>query len=471
MSTAPVIPLSLVTDVAVTVSLLAVASPLFNQGLIVGNSGRIPTTGANARLRPYASTQAMLADVFMAGDPEVIAAGLYFAQNATNPAPTLVWIGAQDPTAIAAAAIDGASAGTGYVVGDLLSITQAGASGAVFKVTTIGANGAITGGVITAQGTKYSVATGLATTGGTGTGAEINVTAIGETALQAVTACRAAQSAWYGCMVCTAADSDHLALAAYAQSAQPQMAYTYATADAAIPAGAANNLFAQMQALSYNRVLGFYSTTQGGLYPNNAYTAAAVLGFISGANTALANSYYTLMFKKLVGVAPEPLTVGQVIAIAGQPGVSNGLCGNVLITLDQTYSMMMQGLVPNGQNFGDIVQIDMLAADLQVSETNLLIESNTVPQDDGGQTIAINRANGACSRSQTRGFLTQGTWNGQQLLTIANGDALPNGYKCVSPSFSTQTQAQKALGQGMPIYIALNTAGAIRNLSIGVSIQ
>ena len=471
MATAPIIPLSLVVDVAVTVSAVGVTTPIFNQGLVVGNSGRIPTVGANSRVRAYASPTAMIADGFLPTDPEYISAGLYFGQNATNPAPTLLWVGAQDPTAIATAAIDGASAGTGYVVGDLLTITQVGASGGVFKVTSVGANGAITGGALTSQGTGFSIATGLSTTGGTGAGAEINITAIGETPLQAVTACRTAQSAWYGFMVCNATDSDHLALAGFAQSAQPQCAYPYATADAGILTGAANNLFAQMQALNFNRTIGFYSTTQGGLYPNNAYAAAAVLGWISGANTGLANSYYTLMFKQLVGIAAEPLSVSQVIAIAGQPGQSKGIGGNVFVTVDQTYSMMMQGLTPNGQNFGDIVQIDMLGADLQVSEFNLFTSQNTVPQDDAGQTLALNRANGACSRSQTRGFLTAGTWQGQQVLSVSPGDTLPNGYKCVSDTFANQSAAAKALGAGMPIYCVLNTAGAIRALTIGVSIQ
>ena len=40
------------------------------------------------------------------------------------------------------------------------------------------------------QGTGYSVATGLSTTGGSGTGLQVDITAIGESALQAAMACR-----------------------------------------------------------------------------------------------------------------------------------------------------------------------------------------------------------------------------------------------------------------------------------------
>lgn len=67
--------------------------------------------------------------------------------------------------------------GAAYVVGDQLVVVQPDASGCVLQVT------AVTGGVPTAYavvtpGTGYSVAVGLGTTGGTGVGALVNVTAI-----------------------------------------------------------------------------------------------------------------------------------------------------------------------------------------------------------------------------------------------------------------------------------------------------
>ncbi len=75
-----------------------------------------------------------------------------------------------------------AAGGTGYVVGDLLTIIQSGASNGVVKVTTVSA-GAVTGVSIAPTGTgkSYSAATGLGTTGGTGTGCTITITSVFQT--------------------------------------------------------------------------------------------------------------------------------------------------------------------------------------------------------------------------------------------------------------------------------------------------
>ena len=74
-----------------------------------------------------------------------------------------------------------AAAGTAYVVGDILTITQGGASGGQVQVTSIGSGGTIGGIAVYAFGTSYSVASALATTGGTGTGATINILSLAPT--------------------------------------------------------------------------------------------------------------------------------------------------------------------------------------------------------------------------------------------------------------------------------------------------
>src|SRR5579875_376965 len=86
------LPLSIVCNVAVQVSPIAAATPTFNQGLICGNSGVIPTSGTNSRVREYTSLAGMSADGFTSNMPEYLAAQLYFSQS---PAPQYLWIGAQ----------------------------------------------------------------------------------------------------------------------------------------------------------------------------------------------------------------------------------------------------------------------------------------------------------------------------------------------------------------------------------------
>jgi hypothetical protein len=81
---------------------------------------------------------------------------------------------------IAAISPTSASAGTGYVVGDSFSITgEIGASGATGTVTAVGTGGAVTGVSLTAGGTGYfGPAIDIATTGGTGTGLEVNINSV-----------------------------------------------------------------------------------------------------------------------------------------------------------------------------------------------------------------------------------------------------------------------------------------------------
>ena len=51
-----------------------------------------------------------------------------------------------------------------------------------------------------------------------------------------------------------------------------------------------------------------YSTTQGGLFPNNVYAAVAVMGYAMGADSGAANSYFALAYKEVAEVGTEPLT-------------------------------------------------------------------------------------------------------------------------------------------------------------------
>ena len=76
------------------------------------------------------------------------------------------------------------SGGTNYVVGDVLTCSVGG-TGAQVRVTSISPGGVVTGIELVHSGTAtgFTTGTGKATTGGTGTGCTINITAVGPTAL------------------------------------------------------------------------------------------------------------------------------------------------------------------------------------------------------------------------------------------------------------------------------------------------
>lgn len=80
------------------------------------------------------------------------------------------------PVGIGTFAID--VAGTGYTAGDVVTLVQGGASGGQLKVISVAA-GVPTALAFVAPGDGYTVATGLATTGGTGSGLTVSLTAVG----------------------------------------------------------------------------------------------------------------------------------------------------------------------------------------------------------------------------------------------------------------------------------------------------
>lgn len=470
------LPLNYIVNATATISPTAAPGLTFNQGLVVGSSPVIPSVGANSRIRFYSDTSAMLTDGFTVTEPEFLFADLYFGQTPTAAG---LWVGRQDLTAIQTVTI-GAAAGTGYSVNDIVTVVQPGASAGLVQIT------ATASGVPTAvqvvggsQGTGYSVAVNLTTTGGTGTGLELNITAIGETPLQSVAACRIASPAWYVCQfVGTVADSDHLAIAAYIQGAYPSSCYFITSGEAAILNGTAGNLAAELQAAKYSRSLIAYSTTQGGAAPNNVYATGALMGYAMGANTGAAASMFALMFKQMAGVAVEPLTESQVSAIAGDPqGVSPGLSCNVFVSYDNgAYSFVQRGTMSDNSFFDERLQVDMLLNDIETSGFNLFVQNRVVPQDSSGMAMVFNAIAGACDRSKSRGFIApSGTWNGVPIGTgsgaIATGQTLPNGYAIYAPPISSLSQGQKSSRQLPAVTVALIEAGSAQSLTVAVYVQ
>ena len=141
--------------------------------------------------------------------------------------------------------------GSGYKANDTFTPTQGAASGALWQVLTVGAAGQVltVAPVSGTLGTGYSTATNLATTtNGSGTGLKVNITAIGETIVQAAQACRLASSVWWAYMGIgtsgdsyLATDTDHLNNAAWASPQWQSVFYFGASSTAAIAAKTAGN--------------------------------------------------------------------------------------------------------------------------------------------------------------------------------------------------------------------------------------
>ena len=387
MSLPPSLPIQDIVQVNVSVASGGVAAQTFNQGLIIGNSTVIPTSGANPRVRQYPTLAAMLTDGFTNMEPEFLAAELYFGQV---PAPSEVWIGRQD-------------------------------------------------------------------------------TGAGETLLQAVEACIAVAGIgkWYPFMGCNPSDADNLALAAYSNANWQTTFYIGWSGDAGIPAGTPNNIALQMQALNYKALL-TYNTTQGSLYPNNIYAAAAVMGLACGLNTGAPASAFTLNLKKLSGIAPEPLTQTQYAAIVA---ANCNTCASFGAYLDYFVS----GVQGNGEFYDQTLDRAMLVNLIQTNLMNLLTSVPKIPQTDAGEQQLIAQVNAACASLVTIGFLAPGVWEGVPITvgntTIATGQSLPEGYTSLAPSFATISAGNRAARQAMPITTLVLEAGAVHSVVVNVNVQ
>jgi len=361
--------------------------------------------------------------------------------------------------------------GQGYAVNDTFSVMQGGGSGALGQVLTIGTSGQVLTIQLVPgnQGTSYTVANALstvATAPSAGTGLKVNITAIGETLAQAVAACRIASSAWCGLTVNLPADADNIAVSEFADPLWQSTRYYPYSASAGIPAATPNNVALQLQELSL-RVLGQYSTTQNGLFPNNVYAAVALMGYEMGANTGLANSFFTPAHKTLVGIAPEPLTQTQ---YANIKAAGFNVFGDF-----QNFELEEPGFMSNGAPAFLWLFLAVYVAQLQ-SEVMAVLQANpAVPQTNAGEQLFLHACNQAGQTLANIGFLAPNVWTGASVnltgLSITNGQAIPNGYLNLAQPYSQQSPADRDAGKAMPVLSFITTAGAVQSIAIGVFVQ
>jgi hypothetical protein len=475
------LPLSEIVDVVVQVTGIAATAPSFNIGLITGTTVASGYAAANTRILEfvYGNWQsAMIAAGFTTSSPEYVWAELYFSQEVP---PQTLYVGLQNPSSLKTVIPHSGAAGTNYTAGDVLGVTETGGTGGQVQVATVSTGGVVTGLTVVAlaDGTGYSTNTGQATTNITvanpaASGLEVDITAIGETPLACFAYLRNANPVWYGCASTTAEDSDHEEVAAFVQSSGTPAKYYWGSSTAAIPqspySSGSMDVASYMDANSYSRSVGTYSTTQGGAYPNNAAVAAAIMGVEMGLNTGLAGSYYTLMFKTVVGIAPEPLTQTQVSNIQSKN------C-NIVSNFANSYAFVWKGQTGRTGWFSDLVTfLDIMTAQLQYNLMNVLVSLPAVPMDNAGEQMLIHAVNGTCDNMVAVGFIQPGTWEGATIQLTPNvgiipGTALTNGYTAFAAPFSTQSAAAQAARQAMPIYVCILATGAIQSVSIYVDVQ
>lgn len=444
-----------VVHVMINLSLKSAPRKAFNLGLIIGSADVIPVY---ERVRIYTGTDSMLTDGFVSTDPEYKAAQLYF--SAKPIAPTRLAVGRRNMSGSVSAAVI-STAGSGYDVDDILTITG-GSQAATLKVLAVDEAGAITQAIMTADGAGYATGAGIATTvvPAGGVGAKVDVTAVAaETPLQAIQACRAANTEWYVGVACGAAKAEIKDMAAYVETATPSTVLFFTTADADVPGKVAGNIFEFLKEKLYRRTMGQYCSQ-----PDTPDAVAAILGYAMGNNTGLNNSAYTLAYKTEVGVTPESLSDTQVENIKGNNG-------NVYIQRGEYYNLYEQGWMADKSSFDEVINLDMLANKIQLNMMDTLYQNPKVPQTEPGVTQLINAANKACDEGVNIGFIAPGQWNGPPRLNLKTGDYLPKGYLVQAESINSQSQADRDARKAPPIYASTKLAGAIEFVTIQVDVN
>ncbi len=437
--------LSNIVAVTVQVSPAGAQAATFNLGLIVGPSAIINNV---TRTELYSSTADMLSSGWTGTEPEYAAAEIYFAQT---PTPTNVLIGRQGTASTTLAAA--LASGTVYTTLDVAPLTGAVASGDTLTIGTGGTTQTVTTTSAASAGATTIDVVSFTANAAYAIGAGISNV---ETVLEAVTACRSNNVNWYAGYADGATDADIEAVSAFIQSATPASAYFYDTSDASILAGTTPNVMSTLQSLKASRSFGQYSTT--------AHAAVAAMGYAMGANTGLANSAFTMAYKPEVSVTPEVLTTAQATAILGWNG-------NIYTAYGNTYDLLVQGTMADGTPFDQILNLDILTANIQTAIMNALTSGPKIPQTDSGVGILVNAVTGACRQAATAGILAPGIWTAAPVLNLQTGDTLSTGYLVQAATIASQTATQIVARQAPPIYACVKMAGALEHVTIGVVVD
>lgn len=279
-----------------------------------------------------------------------------------------------------------------------------------------------------------------------------------ETILQALQACRAKNTDWYAVSYCGATKQEILDIASYVETAYPSCVQFFTTNDSDTIEGIEGNVFEILKQKSYRRSIGQYSKTP--------YTIVAIMGYAMGANTATINSAYTLKFKTEVGVIPDDLTSQQVTNLVKNNGnyyVSRGS--------DDAYNMFENGVMADGTWFDEILNLDMLANNMQMSIMDLLKSRPKIPQTEAGVLSIKLAIKSDLDKAVRIGFIAPGVWNGPDILELSQGDTMPEGYMILSEPISEQSQADRDARMAPPIYTPLKLAGAVHSVVLQIDVN
>lgn len=445
--------------VSVNVTFLPSGIGGFNvNNLALITSDQFLSNAAGDLYRTYVSLQQVGID-FGTSTETYQQATAVFAQQPNNigAGGNLVIFPAFATTSIATFAV--VSGGSGYKLGDVFNVIQAGGNSATGTISAVNGSGTVSGITLTTGGIGYSVASAT-TTGGAGTGLTVTVSTLTTETLNQAIARTQAYIYYVGCISTSyGANSTWAALASTVQGYQNIILFLPSNNIADIQ-GAFTTI---QQATDYNTRCLYYSNSsalQGRLFAA-AYASRLLSVDASGSNTAI------------------NMNLQQLETIAADSGITQNLvnlCATAGVDIYPS-TAGYPGVYSNGANkFADEVwNIIAFVAQLEVNGFNALATAGTkVAQTEQGVSTLKNAYKQACKQFANNGYIAPGAWTSAQVIGV-QADLISNiaqyGYYIYSVPVNQQSTSDRALRKAPTISIAIKEAGAINSSIINVFIN
>ena len=100
-----------------------------------------------------------------------------------------------------------------------------------------------------------------------------------------------------------------------------------------------------------------------------------------------------------------------------------------------------------------------------------LVSRRVVPQNEDGLNSVITFITAGCETLRSMGVISTGIWTGGQVLDLAPGDAIQNGYLIQAESFASQSASDREARLSPPIYVALKASGAVEHIIVRVFVN
>lgn len=308
-----------------------------------------------------------------------------------------------------------------------------------------------------AAGTDISATLGMTAAS---SGAYVADGIVAETALEAVTIFQDRfSSQWYGLVIPSADNDDHVAIAGYINAANPSHFYGVTSQDVAcLDPDSELDIAFLLKDLAYEQCAVQYSST-------NAYAVVSLLGRILTTNYAGNNTVITLMYKTEPGITAETLSTTQINALEDKNA-------NVFVNYNNDTAIIQPGITPSGQYIDTVIGIDWLQGSIQTNVYNLLYGSTTkIPQTDAGNQQIATQIQAACQQGVVNGLLAPGVWNAGGFGQLTQGAFLPQGFYIYTPPISSQAQADRTARRSVAFQIAAKLAGAVQTVSITLNVN